>query len=228
MLSAGWRRFKVSSRRSEGAPTLDFVHAFRSQCEDPGSVKINVDDGSYVDLGIGNHGDAFRCDATGGEYRRVTADLSRFAGSTVRVLFQFSSSGENEASGWYIDDFSVRGILRPGAEFSIFPRRLAIVAFNASAPFRRGDSNDDGKVNVADPVHALGFLFLGGPAPRCLDAANSNDDGLVLINDPIFTLNALFLGTAELPPPIGLFCGPDPTPDGVEPLECGPSSTCEP
>ncbi|MGH7378462.1 MAG: hypothetical protein ACREKK_13735, partial [Candidatus Methylomirabilales bacterium] len=28
-----------------------------------------------------------------------------------------------------------------------------------------GDANDDGQLDLADAIHALGFLFLGGPAP---------------------------------------------------------------
>ena len=27
------------------------------------------------------------------------------------------------------------------------------------------DSNDDGSDNIADPIHSLNFVFLGGPAP---------------------------------------------------------------
>ncbi|MBI4605270.1 MAG: histidine phosphatase family protein [Planctomycetes bacterium] len=35
-------------------------------------------------------------------------------------------------------------------------------------PSACGDSNGDGTLDISDPIHSLTFLFLGGPAPRCL------------------------------------------------------------
>jgi hypothetical protein len=64
--------------------------------------------------------------------------------------------------------------------------------------FRRGDSNDDGDVNIADAVHVLNWLFGGGLAPGCRAAANSNGDEAVNIADPTYLLNHLFSG--ESPP----------------------------
>ena len=83
--------------------------------------------------------------------------------------------------------------------------------------FKRGDANNDGVVNVADPIALLGYLFLGGAAPSCLDAADANDDGVLNIEDPIGMLNYLFLG-GEKPKPFFEVKGKDPTPDG---LTCG-------
>jgi hypothetical protein len=78
--------------------------------------------------------------------------------------------------------------------------------------FRRADGNGDGKVDISDAVSMLGFLFLGGPAPLCPDAADANDDGEVDISDAVSTLNFLFLG-GQVPPEPGPFaCGDDPTP----------------
>jgi hypothetical protein len=95
--------------------------------------------------------------------------------------------------------------------------RVEIVG-EGSEHFVRGDSNGDDRVEVSDAVHTLEHLFLGGPAPRCPDAADANDSGRVDIADPIGTLAFLFLGAgSSLPPPFpGL--GKDPTPDG---LACG-------
>ncbi|MBI4604698.1 MAG: hypothetical protein HY721_22275 [Planctomycetes bacterium] len=81
----------------------------------------------------------------------------------------------------------------------------------------RADSNHDAVVDIGDPVHSLNFLFQGGPAPPCMDAADANDDGLVDIADPIFTLSFLFLG-GSAPPAPGAACGFDLTVDG---LACG-------
>ena len=83
--------------------------------------------------------------------------------------------------------------------------------------FLRGDSNGDLEHDIADPVHTLGFLFLGGPEPECADAADADDDGAILISDAIVSLGFLFLGGAALPPPSRV-AGSDPTADD---LSCG-------
>jgi hypothetical protein len=91
---------------------------------------------------------------------------------------------------------------------------LTLVARPAAAEdaFLRGDGNADGQRNIADAVHTLGFLFGGGPAPTCLDAADANDDGELNIADAVAVLSYLFGGTGPLPPPFDA-CGPDPTAD---------------
>ena len=78
--------------------------------------------------------------------------------------------------------------------------------------FKRGDTNVDGAVNIADAIASLGFLFGGGDALFCPDAADSNDDGTVNIADAIAALGHLFGGDGDLPPPFGA-CGTDPTDD---------------
>ena len=104
------------------------------------------------------------------------------------------------------------------------PRLLAVLLslwftapLSAEALFLRGNSNGDDTIDIADPIHTLTYLFLGGDPPDCLDAADSNDSGDVDISDPVYTLGYLFLGgTAPLPPGPDI-AGPDPTPD---PLDC--------
>ncbi|MBN1442323.1 MAG: right-handed parallel beta-helix repeat-containing protein [Planctomycetes bacterium] len=58
----------------------------------------------------------------------------------------------------------------------------------------RGDFTDDRKVDIADAIAALAFIFQGGAPPRCADVADANTDGDVDISDPIFTLLFLFAG----------------------------------
>jgi hypothetical protein len=85
--------------------------------------------------------------------------------------------------------------------------------------FLRGDSDQDGTVNITDPVFSLDWLFRGGTAPVCGDAVDANDDGNADIADPIYTLLFLFGGGA--PPP---FPGPEvPGYDGTpgDPIPCG-------
>jgi hypothetical protein len=81
--------------------------------------------------------------------------------------------------------------------------------------FVRGDSNDDGAVDLSDAVASLSHLFLGGPAPVCRDAADVNDDGILDISDPIGLLFSLFLGSVPLPDPRNV-PGEDPTPDALD------------
>lgn len=94
--------------------------------------------------------------------------------------------------------------------------RFDDVVFHAGVPFRtRGDSDGDGAIDVSDAIVTLGFLFLDGPAPPCVDAADSNDDSAIDISDAVYSLLWLFAG--GLPPPEPFEeCGWDPTPDGLD------------
>jgi hypothetical protein len=87
------------------------------------------------------------------------------------------------------------------------------------AAFTRGDGNQDGRVDVADPVSVLKYLFAGQADPTCADAADSTDDGELSIADAIRTLQLLFLGGENLPAPFPE-AGEDPTEDS---LLCGQS-----
>jgi hypothetical protein len=80
--------------------------------------------------------------------------------------------------------------------------------------FLRGDSNQDGKVDLSDAVFTLGVLFLGGDPAFCLDALDADDDGEVVITDAIYTLGVLFLGGNSMPPPFPLPAR-DPTEDAL-------------
>ena len=80
------------------------------------------------------------------------------------------------------------------------------------ASFLRGDTNDDGVVNLSDPVRILSVLFQGSEALYCEDAADANDDGTINLTDPILMLRTLFDGTAGISAPYP-YRGFDPTPD---------------
>ncbi len=77
--------------------------------------------------------------------------------------------------------------------------------------FIRGDSNLDGRVDIADPVRTLLGLFQERGLP-CPDASDADDSGQLNITDSLHLLHFLFLGTPPPPPP---FPGPgtDPTED---------------
>ena len=93
---------------------------------------------------------------------------------------------------------------------------LQLVAVSSEPEFIRGDFDTSGVLQLTDAVGLLGFLFLGGPATSCDDAADSNDSGVVDLTDAVKVLNFLFLGASPPPAPYPL-CGIDPTPD---PLGC--------
>ena len=84
--------------------------------------------------------------------------------------------------------------------------------------FLRADANQDGRVNLSDPVFLLAALFLGkGPIPYP-DAGDADDDGRLDVTNAVYTLDHLFQGGP--PPPFPYpDPGPDPTEDG---LGCGP------
>jgi|SoiMethySBSTD1v2_1073268.scaffolds.fasta_scaffold74813_2 hypothetical protein len=80
--------------------------------------------------------------------------------------------------------------------------------------FIRGDCSPDKVVNITDPVRLLGYLFLTGDQPPCLEACDSDGSGSLNITDAIFELSFLFLGGAPLPPP-GPTCAVDPSPSSL-------------
>ncbi len=102
-----------------------------------------------------------------------------------------------------VNGYEVRPATRPG--WVSIPR----------IEFIRGDPTEDGKVDIADPVRILDWLFLGGSKPGCLDATDANASGEVNIADPIYLLSYLFLGGPKPPVPFP-FCGAEPSVLGCE------------
>jgi hypothetical protein len=102
---------------------------------------------------------------------------------------------------------------------------LRIVARPAGdpVPFRRGDANTDGSVNISDAVSILLWKFSGGKGPDCLDTADVNDDESHDITDAIFLLNFLFQGDRGPPDPGPDHCGTSPTPS----VGCDSYDACE-
>lgn len=77
-------------------------------------------------------------------------------------------------------------------------------------PFRRGDCNADGELDISDPLRTLLYLFAGREEPGCPDACDVNDDGELDISDAIASLARLFTGGPEPSAPYRE-CGEDPT-----------------
>jgi hypothetical protein len=96
--------------------------------------------------------------------------------------------------------------------------------------FHRGDVDASGDLQLTDAVSLLGYLFLGGEAPRCAEAADSDNSGVVDITDALTILNYLFMGgLAPAPPgPPGAPCGTDPDePGSPGDLGCEEYPACE-
>jgi hypothetical protein len=86
--------------------------------------------------------------------------------------------------------------------------------------FRRGDSDDNGDVNVTDSILTLNWLFLGNTsAPECMDAADADDNGDTNLTDAVYSLTFLFLGGDPPPVPGPSECGTDPTGDELPPCD---------
>jgi len=86
--------------------------------------------------------------------------------------------------------------------------------------FVRGDVDSDSVIQMNDGIIILLYLFVGGPPPTCLDAADINDDGSLLIGDAISVFQWLFLGGS---PP----AQPSPTMPGYPPTDCGVDPTTD-
>jgi len=80
--------------------------------------------------------------------------------------------------------------------------------------FVRGDATSDDKVDIADAIFILTFLFGGGSPPLCPDAADANDDGRINVSDAVAVLSTLFGNTAAIRPPYPA-PGIDETPDDL-------------
>src|SRR5690606_31810908 len=146
------------------------------------------------------------------------ADLGRHGfrleGMRRSTFMNVASSSSGDLNGDGADDFAF-------AEGWFFDSAGSVhVLFGLGAQdalFIRGDANFDGRVDISDAIFALAYLFLGGEAPACEDAADADDQGAIDITDAIYILSHLFSEAPAPPPPYPLQ-GTDPT--GGDPLGC--------
>jgi len=152
----------------------------------------------------------------------------RFGEEFVAVRFEVASR-----SGMWPDGFapvdrvielrSECGSLRSGVVFvdgrevPFAEEAAAVLHVVPHCPeFRRGDSNADGDVDIADAINLLTWLYASeGREPPCMDAADANDDGIVDIGDPITILSRLYGNGPPFPEPADA-CGRDPTEDDLD------------
>ncbi len=68
--------------------------------------------------------------------------------------------------------------------------------------YRRGDSNGDDRIDIADAIWIVAELLLDGPASSCPPATDINGDAGVDLADVTYLLNFNFLGGPPPPEPI--------------------------
>ncbi len=78
---------------------------------------------------------------------------------------------------------------------------LLVVPTTDKKNFIRGDVNLDKKVEMADAINILQYLFLGENHPQCLAAADVDLSKVVDISDTVNLLSHLFLGGPDIPAP---------------------------
>ena len=141
------------------------------------------------------------------------------AATGVNPVHTYVAQGNYTATLTVTDDFGSTGTAS-----------VTITVNAAGSTFRRGDPNSDGKVDIADAITTLGYLFgpEGDPSKAkvrdCFDAADANDDGKLDIADAIKVLGHLFASEGPLPDPFAE-CGLDPSVETPE-LTCQTFPPC--
>jgi hypothetical protein len=92
-------------------------------------------------------------------------------------------------------------------------------------PFRRGDVDGNGILDLADDVNNLTYQFVGSFQPTCLDALDVNDSGEINIADPLRSLFFQFSGGPPPADPGHESCGIDPSSETVE-ISCDSYAGC--
>jgi hypothetical protein len=142
--------------------------------------------------------------ATLEEVRSVYAGLRRTFHLNPLGYFPETPSQREIAANWTDVGFPILGLTTSGR------------------PFRRGDVNADGLLNITDAVFLASFLFRNGPLPACLKSGDANDDDSLNITDVVSLLSYLIRNGAALAEPLRS-CGLDPT---LDELSCDRDSPC--
>jgi hypothetical protein len=90
------------------------------------------------------------------------------------------------------------------------------------APFRRGDCDSSGSLQITDAIRILSYLFQGVTLD-CANACDGNSDAQVNLADAVFLLQALFVPAAPAPASPYPECE---TPSFAAPLSCATFAAC--
>ena len=157
-----------------------------------------------------------------GDYRVI---VNGDGGRTVTVNLQSIPGLPDD--GWTILDNGE--VVGTGLSYVVTPDSAEVKVVDyvhgfAEAEFVRGDVDDNGEVNISDPIYSLAYQFAGGPQPSCLAAADDDGSGLIDLSDPIYSLQFQFAGG---PPPQSPYpeCGF--IPPGGNILPCAEFVSCD-
>jgi hypothetical protein len=111
---------------------------------------------------------------------------------------------------------------RANAESWAKPSFPILGATTTIVPFRRGDVDASGGINITDGSLLLNHLFIGNAPIPCVKGADADDSNRLDVSDALYILNFLFLGG---PPPAEPFeaCGSDTSEDA---LSCESFAAC--
>ena len=145
------------------------------------------------------------------------AEVELEAGRHTLTVKVFDGGGEHNFRIGFVDEF--------GVEIDGGPEDIEVSLVPAAPQdlFLRGDTDENGTLDLTDGIRTLNFLFSGGEPPGCFDSADTDDNGAIELTDAVGTFSFLFLGAAAPPAPGHVTCGEDPT---VDTLECSGSAFC--
>ncbi len=147
------------------------------------AISLDWDDSTAADFASYN---VYRSTTAGGGYGAALA-----SGLTASA---YTDSDVAEGVAYY---YVVTAVNSHGYESALSAEATATPGTNDVYVFM-GDVNGDAKVDIADAISLLGYLFGGGtkPPPGCAKAADANDDDKLDIADAVKILGYLFAGGA--------------------------------
>ncbi|MBT5737463.1 MAG: hypothetical protein HN891_06660 [Planctomycetes bacterium] len=147
-------------------------------------------------------------------YDGVATALAGVEGATSTALVWNNSTGSPPVSNVVVFDSG-------GYSPNFIEGSIEFVGTVTNA-FQRGDSNDDGVVNIADIIWMLSEMFGGRGFTDCAIADDSNADGMNDAADAVYTATYVFL---EGPAPAAPFgsCGAT---AGQTPADCVSFNSC--
>lgn len=150
---------------------------------------------------------------------------SGFAGEILRMGYQYTTGAPGVVELAFCDHLGAppltTQVIVDGA--SLIPLQVAgsiVFPSPPSVPFRRGDLDANGGLDLADSIAVLSLLF-DSASTGCFESADVDANQQVDISDSVALLSHLFVGGAPPAPPY-LDCGADP----VDLLGCAVYEGC--